>query len=405
MIDKLKHIFIASVTIAASILLLASCITEVGCEEPEAGTPSLTLLVYLAGDNNLSPIAQIPETLLQAWKYTGNRCLIYYDAPDAAPKLLSLRGGCSVNPLAYIETIAEYTEENSASAETFSRVVDDVKRMYPADSYGLLFCSHASGWLPCGGLSQPSRSVGSDKDLGMQTTPQCTEMELSEFAAVIPDHHYDFIIFESCLMAGVEVAYELRNKTEYILASSAELLSPGFLRIYKSSFADLMNSKLPIEDRLKQMGQNYYNDINTQSGVKRSATLSLIKTKKMEELAAFTKHVIKGATTNKRYPDLSKLQHFDRPGSYGDNPAAPRYFDFGQYIEQLSEPDQSADFFSLMNDIVIWKASTPYFMEGENGFKIEYHSGLTTYIEQNIFPHLNEAWRQTTWGQSIKQRE
>lgn len=33
----------------------------------------------------------------------------------------------------------------------------------------------------------------------------------------LPDHLFEFIIFEACNMAGIEVAYELRNKAAYIM--------------------------------------------------------------------------------------------------------------------------------------------------------------------------------------------
>ncbi len=57
-------------------------------------------------------------------------------------------------------------------------------------------------------------------------------MEISDFAAALGDCHFDFIVFEACFMAGVEVAWELREKTDYVVASAAEILSPGFTDIY-----------------------------------------------------------------------------------------------------------------------------------------------------------------------------
>ena len=47
-------------------------------------------------------------------------------------------------------------------------------------------------------------------------------MEITDFAMALPDHLFEFIIFEACNMAGIEVAYELRNKAAYIMASSAQ---------------------------------------------------------------------------------------------------------------------------------------------------------------------------------------
>ena len=36
-------------------------------------------------------------------------------------------------------------------------------------------------------------------------------------------------------------------------------------------------------------------------------------------------------------------------------------------------------------------------MDGYNGFAVTRHSGLTTYIEQDCFAGLNEAYRRTAW--------
>ena len=88
------------------------------------------------------------------------------------------------------------------------RVINDVTRLYPAKSYGLIVFSHGSGWLPPHTLVNGSRSIIIDND---------NEMEITDFAMALPDHLFEFIIFEACNMAGIEVAYELRNKAAYIM--------------------------------------------------------------------------------------------------------------------------------------------------------------------------------------------
>ena len=40
--------------------------------------------------------------------------------------------------------------------------------------------------------------------------------------------HLDYIIFDACLMGGIEVAYELRNVADKIGFSQAEILAHGF---------------------------------------------------------------------------------------------------------------------------------------------------------------------------------
>lgn len=385
-----------------TVLSLASCIKE-DYEGPDPLLPSRTVVVYLGGDNSLSAdLSTEVEELRKGWTYTGNRCLVYLDAADDVPRLLSLRGGCQTYPTPFVDTLAVYAEENSASAAVFARVINDVVRLYPADGYGLIFASHGSGWLPEKTLGDPTRSLGLDINTGGAQQLN-TEMELVDFAAAINDNQFDFIIFEACLMAGVEVAYELRDKTDYILASSAELLAPGFCPIYERSLHYLFDTKRTVEESLTAFTESYYDYMNARSGAFRSATLSIIKTEKLQTLATRAREVFVSPHLSFDAPSfMASLQHFDRPGSYGDYPTSPRFFDFLDFMKHIATPADYAAIESLMDEIVVWKAATPTFMDGFNGFSISCHSGLTSYIEQDCFEGLNAAYRQTAWYRATR---
>lgn len=387
-----------------SLLFLALPLLWIGCIKedyvgPDPELSSRTVLVYIAGDNNLSELSGAVEEIRRAWTYTGNRCIVYYDAEDAPPVLLSLRGGCRVTPIPYVETIAEYPEENSASAEVFSRVLRDVVRMYPADSYGLVYASHATGWLP-EDMSQDTNRIAVPRSLGKDChtgtlADGSSEMELCDFAAAIPDGQFEFIIFEACLMGGVEVAYELRNKTRYILASSAELLASGFIPVYAQAFGYLMNSGLAVDESLCKLAEAYYRYIDIQSGDARSTTLSIIATEKIDALADCMKNILLFPASPFMSSECEKMQHFDR-----QIPA--RYFDLDEYVEKIASPQNYGQFLNIMKETVVWKAATPAFMRySRNGFIINRHCGLTTYIEYGAYPRLDEAHQQTAWYKAI----
>ena len=91
------------------------------------------------------------------------------------------------------------------------------------------------------------------------------------------------------------------------------------------------------------------------------------------------------------------LQHFDRPGSYGDIPAVPRFFDFGQWAGRIAGDEVNAVFGEQMKRTVIWEESTERFLPSQNGFEIRCHSGLTVYVEQPELVKLNEYYRRTAW--------
>lgn len=394
----LEFRYILAVLLSA--LLFNSCINE-EYEGPDPNLPVRTILVWLGGDNNLSDeTGRKIEALRQGWTYTGNKCLIYQDSRDGA-RLLRLRGGCRTTPTPYVEIVREYGAENSASPATFARVLREVADEYPADSYGLIFFSHASGWLPAGTLQNPqkqrkrSRSIGVD-DGGTGRA----EMEIAEFAAAIPDGMFDFIVFETCLTAGVEVAYELRGKSDYMLASAAEIVSPGFTPVYPSALRLLCNTAVETRTALEAFGHAWMNYVATNyTGARRSATLSLIDIDETSPLAARTQAALR--TRSAEAPDLSRLQHFDRPGSYGDSPALPRFFDLDEWVEEVADPDEYEAFRAQLERTVVWKAATETFMAGQNGFTVRRHSGLTTYVEQDAFPDLNQAYRRLSWSGAV----
>ena len=386
--------------VVLSAVLFSSCINE-EYEGPDPDLPARTILVWLGGDNNLSDeTGRKIEALRQGWTYTGNKCLIYQDSRDGA-RLLRLRGGCRTTPTPYVEIVREYGAENSASPAIFARVLREVADEYPADSYGLIFFSHASGWLPAGTLQNPqkqrkhSRSIGVD-DGGTGRA----EMEIAEFAAAIPDGMFDFIVFETCLTAGVEVAYELRGKSDYMLASAAEIVSPGFTPVYPSALRLLCNTAVETRTALEAFGHAWMNYVATNyTGARRSATLSLIDIDETSPLAARTQAALR--TRSAEAPDLSRLQHFDRPGSYGDSPALPRFFDLDEWVEEVADPDEYEAFRAQLERTVVWKAATETFMAGQNGFTVRRHSGLTIYVEQDAFPDLNQAYRRLSWSGAV----
>lgn len=384
--------------ILALALFCCSCIKE-EYEGPDPNLPTRTILVYLGGDNNLSDeTARKVEALRQGWTWTGNKCLVYVDSRDGA-RLLRLRGGCQTTPTPYVETVREYGAENSASAGTFARVLHEVAAEYPADSYGLVFFSHASGWLPAGTLQKPTagvRSVGVDDGGGGRA-----EMDIADFAAAIPGGMFDFIVFEACLAAGVEVAYELRGKSDYMLASSAEIISPGFSPLYPSALRLLCDTAVDTRSALEAFGQAYMDHVTgSYTGARRSATLSLIDMREISLLAVRMQAALRNHSAGAY--DLSRLQYFDRPGSYGDSPALPRFFDLDEWAGTFAAPEDYVAFRAQLARTVVWKAATETFMAGYNGFTIRCHSGLTTYIEQDAFPELNEAYRRSAWYRATR---
>ena len=391
---------------------LVSC--ESGCTGDLDGPvpPGRTVLAYMASDNDLNAETSDKIAALCRGRAAARagELLIYADTPQGARLLRALPDGTQ-------QTVAEYGAENSASPAVLGRTLREVHASFPAPGDGLVFFSHGSGWLPQGALQSPartlpvatgehtaspgSRSMGRDES--DEQTPYA-EMELEEFASAIADGSLDFIVFEACLMAGAEVAYALRDKADCMLASSAEILSPGFTPVYGSALKYLLDASAPAPECLAAFGSAYMGHVATQTGVYRSATLSVVDLHEMEPLAA---RMAELPTLSVRESDITDdLQRFDRPGSYGDSPAVARYFDLEDCAQRLA--GETGALREQLRRTVVWKDQTQRFMVGDdgnygryNGFDITAHSGLTVYLPRAELAALNEAYRRTAWYRAV----
>ena len=104
---------------------------------------SRTVLFYLAGDNNLSSflnrnVEMIKAGILKDQIENGN-ILIYEDFRGQIPHLYQLK--LNRDTILQIEVESFDVDQNSASAETLSLMIDKVQANFPAKSYGLVLSS------------------------------------------------------------------------------------------------------------------------------------------------------------------------------------------------------------------------------------------------------------------------
>lgn len=366
---NIRNIIIRIISIILIILpLFSSCLKEEADNRQQL--PERTILFYMAGDNSLSGETQEKvDALASAWNIKGeNRLLVFQDrGGEYAPRLLEIKTGADGKGT--IEVLEEYKDGNSASIKVFVRVLNDMVRYCPSSDYGLVLFSHSSGWFPAGTFAQP-RSVVTDGD---------TEFELVDFARAIPNGQFRFIIFESCLMAGAEVAYELKDKTDYILASSAEILSPGFTPLY----GKMLECLYKTAPDLTGFAGEYYDYCNRLSGDNRSATVSVVSTAGIDQLKSLLARA-ESHVEHWEWVERDDIQHFDRRAK------DYLFYDLEGYIKTIGTQEESNELAGILEGTVLYKAATDEFMSGTPyGFPIKKHCGLTIYIPVAKFRELN----------------
>lgn len=364
-------------------------------EAPHTSFPCKRVIIaYLAADNNLSGECERKiEALcsgMQSLESIRTRLFIYYDQGSKA----SLLKVSNVLTTIQTTTIAEYTDPDSSNPLFMQSVLERVIHSCPAEHYGLICFSHGTAWLPA---NKPNRSFSFEQEATRTVINDSNgEMELTDFAAYLPmpkGEKWEFILFEECYMGSVEVAYELKDKTEVLIASPTEILSPGMEAIYPIALPYLLSN---TEGRFERFAQSYFDHWNSQNGDYRSATISVIHTEALPQLA----NLARTAFLNHEFTDedLSQLQHFDRR-------IQPLFFDLKEALllaDETLEPAAN----EIFGQIVTYTAATPQFIPGEAyGFDIHTCCGLSTYLMKEGNPQQYQHYNLTSWYRDVYSKQ
>nr|WP_321522811.1 clostripain-related cysteine peptidase [uncultured Macellibacteroides sp.] len=357
-----------------------------GCtnDVPDPVAPTRTVLIYMAADNSLSSYSyKNIESIVQGTTkaaLNGGNLVVYVDAADAAPQLLQIKvkSDGSIQKLA----IKDYAEQNSADPLVMRSIFDEVRTSFPADSYGLVLWSHGTAWLPYN-VQPMLRSFGQDES---------NWMEIDELAEALPDHVFDFIMFDACYMASTEVAYALRDKADYILASPTEVLGEGFP--YKLIIGNFFTETADLQ----QIAETFYNYYNQQTGLYQSASVSLIATEQLDNLAAICREIVIGKENAIVALPIQELQQLEYLGY-----TYHALYDFDDFISRLATEAQYTNYLSILNKVVLYKQTTPNATYAKGQLVINQFSGLSIYVPQNGLATLNDWYKGMAWYKIVYQ--
>ena len=288
------------------------------------------------------------------------------------------------------------TEDRLFGGSVLHDALLTVQDRIPSKSYGMVLSSHASGWLPPGYYEKPSHfdtmkrgitSIGQDLDDNVSV-----EMDLVDFASAI-SIPLSYVVLDCCLSGGVEVAWALRGKTDVVAFTQTETMADGF--DYKKILERLL--KEPVPNPLG-VCQDFYNYYMGKSGVNQSATISLIDTRRMDDLAAVCRTLFEKYRTQISQLDGSSVQGYFRYDRH-------YFYDLRDILVQagISDPElQELD--QALDACVLYKAATPYFMNGtQYGFAITSHCGFSMYLPSRGSSFLDNYYKtHITWNQATE---
>jgi len=382
-------------------------------------------LLYSAGYNSLSnylteDISDLETGFLPGTSSVEDVLLVFnrrtaaskdYNTP-VAPVLMRLYADGDGRPVR--DTLKVWPEDTRAtSVQTMREVFNYVAGAFPAKGYGLVFSSHASGWLPPLYYNNPSAydpswqnsttwsaglrlssgaayppmgdpSLPAVKSVGQDAGGESVELTLREMASAIP-FRLDYIIFDACLMGGVEMAYELKDVAGQIAFSPTEVLAEGLN--YGLLAERLTTDHTPD---VVQVAKDYFAYYDAQSGAMNSATISVVDTRKLDGLATLCRELFATYRTGLDAVQGSQVQRYFRYNRHW-------FYDLRDILLHagLSEEDD-ARLQAALDDAVVYKAATPKFIDS---FSINVYSGLSMYLPADGSDYLDAYYKENvSWN-------
>lgn len=328
--------------------------------ENNHGTDGNALIVFISQDNQKS-----------------NLIRIYYRDGESQRDTLKQ----------YDFSSCDYTE-----AEGIAEIINDAKAAAPAEKYAMAIGCHGTGWIPVGtNVGTRAAMINIGKNQMQQTRYFGTgirddntyQTDIATLAEGIRETGttMEYVLFDDCYMSNIEIAYELKDVTKHLIASTCEIMDVGMpyerigISLLKNNYKDIVDGFY-----------DYYSNFSTPCG-----TIGVTDCREVEYMAYIMQQI------NAAYPDLqcdiTDIQDLDG----FENTI---FFDFGDYVSNLcSDPSLLALFNDQLERLVIYKANTETYytsMYIAKQYPINAFSGITI-SDPSINKSIANVKPQTNW--------
>lgn len=285
------------------------------------------------------------------------------------------------------DTLRKYTFNTPeyTTSSGIRSILTEMMTEAPAKNYAMIIGCHGMGWIPVGTTvshikkknagAHKTRYFGHSYDSKYQTDIT-TLAEGIKTAGV----RMDYILFDDCYMSNIETAYDLKDVTNYMIASTCEIMIVGMPY-------DLIGSSL-LKNDFKGVCDNFYSfysNYETPCG-----TIGVTDCREIERIAAIMKEI--NTSSMNGNADISGIQTLD--GLY---PTV--FFDFGDYVTKFCKDEELLhDFNVQLGKLVPYKANTEKFYSSfTNAYKqIKAFSGLTI-SDPTTNVGVRNCMKQTAW--------
>lgn len=200
------------------------------------------------------------QTVVAQRSMKDERIMVFMATSEREAVLFELK---KQNGRCLTDTLRRYSDRPFTSRQWLTSLFSEVMTLAPASRYGMVVGCHGLAWVPIQGQRNARKRLGSQERIDEEdnlykkekidkegepndlmhfevqgpvttrfiggTYPE-TQIETTDLADAMADAglHTEYILFDACYMSSVEVAYELKDVTHYLIASPTEVLSYGF---------------------------------------------------------------------------------------------------------------------------------------------------------------------------------
>lgn len=305
---------------------ITSCTKDDPC--PPLPEGSQTVFIYMPWSDDLTSafrknIADF-ESAIAKGILKNERVIVFFATSLTEATLFELEYNKGKN----VQTLLkEYTNPAFTTAGGITSILNDVKSFAPGDKYAMIIGCHGMGWIP---VSAASRSIASNEKyhweyeggpltrfFGGHTTQSRTDVTTLAEAIKNAGIKMEYILFDDCYMSSIEVAYDLKEATDYLIACPTEIMAHGMpYATIAEHLVGEVNYKSICDEFLA-----FYESYSTPCG-----TIGITNCGELDNLVPIVKEINSRFTFDSSL--ASSLQRLD-----GYTPVI--FYDYGDYVNKL----------------------------------------------------------------------
>ena len=397
-------------TIISAILLFTACSKDDDNGPDPVSSAQRTVIVYMVGENSLNPYMQsdINEMLQGRKQVAASENLVLYVDKLSKTEMPFI---AKVTIEGKLDTLYRYEQDfYSSDPDNMIDVIDRICQMCPAtEDYGLVLWSHASGWLIESDSVVTHRAYGIDSGNNELSTYYDERSKsnvykgkwlnipsMRETFKMLP-FKWKFIMCDCCNMMNVEDGYELRDVTDYLMGSPAEI--PGYGAPYDTMVPALfLHTENFYQAVIDAYGDAYPNFI----------PLSVIKTSEMGALAAATRPLLPRINEYVNNESNLMAHHIYYNATYVNGNRKHIMFDVREVVRKAfaNEPSTYENWYQVFQRAVpynrmaeMWQTSSAINIDfGDFTVTEDYFSGISMFFPMDQYG--TEEW---SCNKTIKQ--